>query len=59
MEQDAVEANRPGDMDAEALARDPQRAWTLAEEARARGEWARAARLVRIARSGAKKSAVS
>ncbi len=30
---------------------DPQQAWRLANEARDRGEWARVAKLVRLARS--------
>ena len=31
---------------------DSQQAWLLADEARARGQWARVSKLVRLARSG-------
>ncbi len=45
--------------DGDGLAQDPQRAWRLAEEARRRGQWARAAKLVRIARAAAGKVAAT
>lgn len=48
-----------GGFDRDGLARDPKRAWRLAEEARARGQWARAAKLVRIARAGVSRKAVA
>ncbi len=47
-DQDPV-TDEPGD----GMSADPQQAWRLANEARDRGEWARVAKLVRLARSAA------